>query len=809
MNFIKPYMDHGQFTKLGSFELVGETLCRLGSTKKFPDSSWVFASFALGVTVPLFSKNLLPKELWWAFFIASIYVTVRWKIAALLLAFTMGGLHVTYAFSGQQNSVLPGIWQKVDVALQGRVVGLPKIEAGNYRFEFEIDAIEGDSGPRSLVGERVLLSCYRCPVKIETGQSWSWVLRLKKPRGYSSSGAFDYEKFLFRNRIVATGYVRTKEKYSVGASNDDDLRVRINRFRANFRNRIDSLIPNSSAGNHFIKALVIGDKSAFTIEERDVLQKAGLSHLVAISGLHVGLMFFCTAWLIGCLSNQFPMLYEYIARHNLVVAPAWLIALTYSALAGFSISTQRAMLMLSIYVVVRLLGREASLLRILTLTAFIILSIDPFSILDGGFWLSFTAVFIISILNLISKELSLWRMQLSLWVGMMPLTSLMFGFVSLVSPLINLIAVPLFSLFIIPVTLLLSISAVTLELDILVSCLGEFSALFEYVIQCLEFLNQHVVMVLFTASSAVMLCVGCFVCFLCLLLRRHLLLMFVLPALYLGVSTDLLPQKDHGFKLWLLDVGQGLSIVYRTQVGVSVYDTGPKYQSGFSAANAVVIPFLQRLGVEKINRLIVSHADNDHIGGASQIMSRFDVGQILTSRVDKFDKASECVAGQTWQEGSTSFVILSPSDLTPSGSNNRSCVLKITHDGVSFLLTGDIEKKVEHQLLNHNVDLSADVLLVPHQGSRTSSTQQFVEAVKPKIGLIAAGYLNHYRHPHDDVVHRYGDLNIKLLSTIEMGTIELGVEQGRIKYSGHRQTHGRPWHWRDTQPSAKVIRKLP
>lgn len=810
MHSLKPRTGMDYFcSKLSSSKFAGDALRRALAAQTLPDSQWIFAGFVLGVTVPLFSQSLLSLELWCMFSLASFCLTWRWRFAAVLFAFIIGGVHVTYAFSQQQKSVLPEIWQKRDISLGGQVTGLPRVASGDFRFDFEIHEVKNHSDPQSLVGKRIQLSCYRCPAEIETGQYWNWTVRLKQPRGYSSSGAFDYEKFLFRKRIVAMGYVRTNEKYFESAADADNWRLSIDRFRANFRARLDELISDSSAGNHFIKALVIGDKSAFSREERGVLQKAGLSHLVAISGLHIGLMFFCTAWLIACVSNRLPFLYEYISRHNLGVAPAWLIALIYSALAGFSVSTERAMLMLSIYVAVRLMGREASLLRILTLTAFIVLLVDPFSILDGGFWLSFTAVFIIAILNLMSKGLYLWRMQLALWIGMMPLSSMMFGYVSLISPLVNFIAVPIFSLFIIPVTLFLSISVIALDMHVLVNCLEMLSVLFEYIIRSLELLNQHMTLALFTASSAMVLGVGCIVGFLCLLVRRYLVLMISLLTMYLGISTNWVSQSDDHFKLWLLDVGQGLSIVYRTDAGVSVYDTGPRYPSGFSAAGAVVIPFLERLGVERINRLIVSHADNDHIGGSSEIMRRFHIEEILTSRVDRFDKASECQNGQNWREGSTKLAILSPDDLTPHGSNNRSCVLKITHDGVSFLLTGDIEKRVERHLIQSDVDLSSNVLLVPHQGSKTSSTEPFIEAVGPDIGLVAAGYLNHYRHPHDDVVNRYAKLNIKLLSTIEMGTIELIVEDGRVKYSGYRQTQRRPWHWQQMNPSVSVIRKLP
>ena len=255
-------------------------------------------------------------------------------------------------------------------------------------------------------------------------------------------------------------------------------------------------------------------------------------------------------------------------------------------------------------------------------------------------------------------------------------------------------------------------------------------------------------------------------------------------------------MADGKLKVTLLDVGQGLSIVIQTSEGVTVYDTGPRYGSDFSAAKAVLIPYLKSLGTDKLSKVVISHADNDHIGGYRDLTLQFEIANVLSSRPDRIPEAKFCLAGTKWTEGLTEFKVISPDPGTPLGSNNQSCVIKITHQGTSLLLTGDIEKQVEKYLLSTDEDLSADIMLVPHQGSKTSSTSDFIDAVNPSLALVAAGYLNHYRHPHDSVKQRYLDREISLASTIVQGSIEITIDRHGYFVSSYRENHKKFWHWR-------------
>jgi len=256
-------------------------------------------------------------------------------------------------------------------------------------------------------------------------------------------------------------------------------------------------------------------------------------------------------------------------------------------------------------------------------------------------------------------------------------------------------------------------------------------------------------------------------------------------------------QIDSGeLNVALLDVGQGLAMVIETQNTVTVYDTGPRYGSGFTAAEAVLLPYLRQRGITVIDTLVISHADNDHIGGMTAVLAAFEVRRLVSSRIDKVQGAEECTQGQQWKYDQTLFRVLSPNTLTPKGSNNHSCVLMLDHSDYKILISGDIEKQVERYLVKTMGDgLAANVLLVPHQGSKTSSTPEFLDAVSPTLAIVAAGYRNHYGHPHNEVVNRYREKNIELASTIESGSVLLKINQLGLSQTHYRKQQQRFWHY--------------
>jgi len=707
--------------------------------------------------------------------------------------FTIGLTWSNYAFKQHLALAFPDEYERVDFFAEGEVEGLPSNKNGDVSFYFRVTDID-EKLPEKLIGTRFSLSCYRCEMTINPHDKWRFTLRVKRPHGYASWGAFDYEKYLFRNRVIAKGYIRPNGENTLISRQSATL----HNWRQSIRERLANKLEEGVALN-IILALTVGDKSSFTNEQRKVFQDTGTSHLIAISGLHVGLVFIFVSNAFRYFLWPFARIFEIIPRSTLVIIPALGSAILYSGFAGFAVSTQRALTMLLVYVACKLLAREVSLLKVLLLAAAILLIIDPFSILDLGFWLSCCAVLVIALISESrqkSQAMSLFKLQPLLWLGMLPITIGFFGQISFISPLVNLIVVPLFCVLLIPLSLI-SVSFDALGLVTISSFMfNSLELAFTVIYDVLHWCSQLKIAKSFVAPLAwwhwLLFAISMGALY---FKRRICLLLFPLFLLSLILRKPLMMDHDE-LRVALLDVGQGLAMVIHTSNSVMVYDTGPRYPSGFTAASAVLLPYLRYHGIRVINTLVISHADNDHIGGYQAVIDAVQVNEVVSSRVDKIPTARSCDAGDEWFFDKSKISVLSPDEETPEGSNNRSCVLLIEHLGSRILLSGDIEKQVERDLVsNYRNKLNADFLLVPHQGSKTSSTASFLDAVAPKVAMLAAGYKNHYRHPHESVLARYAERGIDLYSTIDSGSILLKINRNGWFIQEFRRVHKRFWHY--------------
>ncbi len=778
-------------------------------------SSIALVVFFCGACLPLLQAEI--SSLTSLLMISLSLACASLRLSCLRLpTFLLAGLcWSTYAFSNQLSEFLPPAYERVSIQVSGQIIDLPKLANGNTKFRFEVQEILGSPQQISdlavLKQRQLQLSCYRCPYTFEPDQRWHLTVRLKRPNGYASWGAFDYEKYLFRHQVIATGYLRTQHKDTNLLLTSSLSRLSgfsFNQWRWRIKQDINQLFKESSVGSQIILALSIGDKSGLSNNQKKVLQVSGTSHLMAISGLHVGLVFMVTAWILTCLLKPFATLFEWLPRQQLVLLPSLGFAFLYSGLAGFAVSTQRAFIMLTVYVLCRFVAASPSLLKILLITVGIVIIIDPNSILDVGFWLSAGAVLIISLVAQPPNDtnadeqaaLSLWKLQPLLWLGMLPLTMVFFGQISVISPVVNLIAVPLFCILLIPLTLSLVLLNQLGFKGVLEPAFQFLQLAFDWVFISLQWLSHldfatwvaaPISYWTFLAGLAVAL-----VHFYACSWRNYSWLLIGLSVF----ATHVKPAEEK-LLITLLDVGQGLSMVIEQADYTLVYDTGPAYQSGFNTADAVLIPYLNYRGIKQLDTLVISHADNDHIGGYDHLMAAFPATQVLTSRVDILPQANACYAGQKWQRGSVQYQFISPSVDTPDGSNNRSCVLRLSYGSSSVLIAGDIEKQVERQLLDRKTDLSADILLVPHQGSKTSSTEAFIDAVNPNLALIAAGYLNQYGHPHPEVTKRYNQRGIALLSTIESGSIQVEISLNDRQIKSFRESQKRFWQRRKVTQS--------
>ncbi len=685
----------------------------------------------------------------------------------------------------------------VDLALDGRVVGLVGRRDAVARFVFAVD--RASDGDRELVRPWRLRLSWRDAPPLRPGERLRLTARVKPAHGYASPGAWDYEGWLYRQGIRYTGYVRNgATALPAGAAC-----CRIARWRAAIGTQIDGL-PVSADARGVLRALTVGDKSGLSAALRQRFRDTGTSHLMAISGLHIGLaaglglVFVTAAW------RRMPRLASRVPARVAGAVCGASAGLAYAVLAGFSLPTQRALIMLSVALLAILLRRDTRPAAVLATAWVCVLLYDPSAVVSAGLWLSFGAVAaILGALALLPKRPA-WQIavavQLAISAVLWPILALWGMPVPGVSPLVNLLLVPLFALLIVPGSLLgvvalwivppLGRALLTVEaaaIDVLVGALGAAARFAE------GWMLPSVV------DWAGALALG--IALLLLLAPRGF------PLRWLGVpliAAVVLPAGDTlapgDFHVHVLDAGQGLSVVVETATHTLVYDTGPAYPSGFSTADAVVVPFLRTRGRRVVDRLVLSHGDNDHAGGAARLRATLPVRAVLAGEPGRtLADAQTCRRGQRWQWDDVEFRVLYPFAPGERRGNDASCVLRISNGVATVLLTGDIESAAERRLVAAApTGLRSDVVVVPHHGSRTSSSQALVAAVAPRYAIYAAGWANRYGFPDDTVDARWRAIGARRLNTAQAGTISLAIDaHSGVGFPRCQRVHNRRFWWHD------------
>jgi len=682
------------------------------------------------------------------------------------------------------------------VVAEGRIASLPERHGYADRFLFRVETLHLAGSPRGFRG-LVRLSWYRDAPTLRAGERWRLQMRLKPPHGFVNPGGFDYERWLFQQGIAATGHVTdaaAAKLLDTGAGSHW-----LDRWRQHLRERLAGLLPAGPAAA-LVPALVLGDRGGLTAEQWDVLARTGTSHLVAISGLHVGLVAGVVFLVVRRGWVLLPGLARRLAAPRAAAAAALLAATGYAGLAGFAISTQRALAMLAVLLVATMAGRTLRPLSGLGLALLAVLLLDPSSVLSYGFWLSFGAVaMLLYALGLrLAPPFALVRWGRAQWavaVGLLPLLLLFFGRASLVAPLVNLVLVPLFGL-VLPVVLLSVGAAMAGDW---VWALWPAATLLDLGFGALQGISRWDLagLTLGGRSTWVWLAAGAGV--LLLLAPRGI------PARWLGLVL-LLPlvtarptsPRDGEAAVTMLDVGQGLAVVVRTAGHTLVYDVGPRWPSGFNTGDAVVAPYLRHLGVAAVDLVVVSHADQDHAGGLGGLLDALPVRRIISGEPEKIPAAGvePCRAGEAWSWEGVRLRVLHPRDDGESG-NDASCVLRVATDGGSILLTGDIEAGVEAELATrHGSELGADVLVAPHHGSDSSSTQALLRTVAPSWIWFSAGYGNRFDFPSTTVLARAGDLGSAIATTATDGAVQLTLPRRPGDLVPERERHAAPRLWR-------------
>ncbi|MFC5510276.1 DNA internalization-related competence protein ComEC/Rec2 [Massilia jejuensis] len=703
-----------------------------------------------------------------------------------------------------------------DIEIVGTVAKLPHDAGQGVRFQF---AVERVLTAATRVPPTLALSWYRGegePGQLRPGQRWRLTVRLQRPHGNANPHGFDYEAWLLGQGIRATGYVRA----AGGNRRLDDFVLTPGHLVERSRDALRARILDALQGQPYaavIVALVVGDQRGIGQPEWDVFNRTGVSHLVAISGLHITMVAGLAAFMLSCLWRrsfftraQLPLR---LPAQKVAALGGAVAALLYVLLAGFGVPAQRTLYMLAVVAAALWMGRTTSVSRILCLALGLVVLLDPWAVLWPGFWLSFGAVGAILYAGLgrVGRARAGWRgslrlaarTQYAVTLGLVPLTLLLFSQVSLVGPLANAIAIPLVSFVVTPLALAGSLLPAPLAQPVL-WCAHLALASLAWVLEWLAALPLAV----WSAPAPPPPLFA-----LALIGTGWMLAPRGWPHRWAGAAAWLplfllqptRPEPGR-FDVTAFDVGQGMALLVETHGHRLLYDTGPRYAPGQDAGGRVILPYLRARGIRRLDTMVVSHSDLDHAGGAPTLLEALRVDHVTSSlgpghRVVHGAKAhTPCVGGQRWEWDGVVFEMLHPTPASyddPSlKANARSCTLRIAAHGRAILLAADIEAAQEAALVaNAAGKLRADVLLAPHHGSGTSSTPAFLAAVRPSIALFQVGHRNRYKHPKKEVFARYGEHAIERLRTDEAGAI--GLEFGAtVRARSYRREHARYWHGR-------------
>lgn len=675
---------------------------------------------------------------------------------------------------------LPEDLQGQPLSIMGSIASIPDFKEGSAQFEFEVEEAGGWKNPGRV---RLTWREYRQNTKeiVRVGDKWKFTVKLKRPRSYANPGSFDTERHFFLNHLQAQGNVidKYKKQFFVQKKLDSSfLNYPVDRIRDKIQNALTDYLKGYSMGG-LISALIVGIKDQITVEQWAVFRDTGTAHLMAISGLHVGLV-------AGFAFLMLLYFWRLLPTSMMVIAAPWIAAvgalgaaLFYALLAGFSVPTQRSVVMLALLMMGFLSKRVMSVWRSYFLALALILIWDPLATLSVGFWLSFSAVGVIlyGMGGRLQPKGFWWKWGRAQWVvflGLIPVTLAAFQQMSLVSPLANLIAIPWVSFLVVPMALAGSFFLLCLGgggrwlLIGAEKCLGLLWPFLEYLAHFPKATWVNAEMSIWTIAS------GMFGVLLLLAPKgfpgRGVGLIWILP-LFLAKS----PGVSSGMaRITVLDVGQGLSTVVETAKHTLVFDTGPKLSAQVDTGDRVVAPFLATRGRTHIDTLVISHGDNDHAGGAESILKQMPVLNILTSEPHLFSDRNPqmCRIGHQWVWDGVQFEILHPDTVNTKKRNDHSCVLRVQAGNTSALITGDIEARSEKKILQREKKkLKSTILVVPHHGSRTSSSIEFIQGVAPLYAIIPAGYRNQYGHPKPDIVERYKQAGINVLNTVQDGAI--------------------------------------
>ncbi|MDB5892410.1 MAG: internalization-related competence protein ComEC/Rec2 [Polaromonas sp.] len=791
---------------------------------------------------------------------------LRALVVALVFAGAVAtGFGLTAARSQrfQQTALQPALEGK-DIQVTGRVSAMPQVGEDGLRFRFEVESAQLDGRPVTLP-PRLFLGWYsgfgartgsrqsasavpvaeapdlgaadlpdylpelqRQPQNLRAGERWSMTVRLKAPHGNSNPHGYDYELWLWEQGLQATGYVRAGPRDAPPVNIANSWAYPVERARQAAREAIADRVQDRQLAG-VIAALVTGDQNAIDRADWDVFRATGVAHLMSISGLHITMFAWLASHLLAALWRRSASVTPRLClAWPACKAGAWgglLLAAAYALFSGWGVPAQRTVWMLGTVVLLRQGARQWPWPVVWLLAMLVVVVLDPWALMQAGFWLSFVAVGVLFatdsgadthdthwaqgifhanslikrlLMPLLAMLQGLRRMAREQWVvtlALTPLSLLLFNQVSLVGLLANALAIPWVTLVVTPLAML----------GVLWPPLWDVAAwgvgLLAVFLQGLARLPAASISLPAApwGFAVAGIAGGALLAMRLPWTWRLLGLPLMLPVL---LWQPLRPATGH-FDVLGADVGQGNAVLVRTATHSLLYDSGPKFSRESDAGNRVLVPLLRALG-ERLDVLMLSHRDADHIGGAPAILAMQPQAQLISSIEDSHElqalrRSAGCVAGQKWRWDGVDFEVLHPAAADYAGggkSNTLSCVLRISNGAQTALLAGDLEAAQEARLVADAQSvpkLRADFLLVPHHGSKTSSSAAFLDAVQPRHALAQSGYRNRFGHPAPSVMDRYRERSVQVVSSPSCGAASWRSESPQA-ISCQRQKAMRYWH---------------
>lgn len=652
-----------------------------------------------------------------------------------------------------------------NVMIEGVIATIPKVTPEKRQFQFELSLLN-----EQPVQANVWMACYQACPDLKVGEKWQFRAKLKRPPFTGNPGAFNFKNWLTSNHIAWTGMIKGESakhlSYPKGI-------WRFQAFRSSLADQLEQLLKNDPTLG-LIQGLTLGVASHIPSSQWELFRRTGTTHLVVISGEHIGLIagffFMVIQWIWPRLKNAAL----FIPSARLAGGVSFVIAGFYAFLAGLGAPVERALIAFGFLLLRYVLSQRFTVWQAWRYALFLIVCIEPHTVLTPGFYLSFLAVAILMTVSLRFEGSTLRQMiqlQAACLFGLLPVTLYCFSYGAWNGYIVNLIAIPLVGLVIVPTALIGLLLAMVYPWEgwfYLSKWCSHLFFMWLNLCDRFEFINLDYSLPDLSHALVVLLGMGLFI-----LMPIRVLYPIYALLIYAGYFPSL-PTIKHGeAKIEVLDVGQGLAVLVRTEKHALLYDTGGQFYKSGDWATFTILPYFKRINLQELDAIVVSHPDLDHRGGLKTLESALKVKQLIVNSPHFYGKGLDCHDFSDWSWDEVHFQFLSlPASM--GEKNNRSCVLKVHTKKTSLLLTGDIEAPAEQYLVEQYYPiLSSDVLLVPHHGSKTSSSERFLEAIHPSIAVISSGFDNRYHLPHKSTVMRYRKRGVKLLNTAHIGWVQL------------------------------------